>query len=282
MDPHYPDWTHKRVKLIIDHFGFNTFHGKSILDLGSGSGDIGAAFHRLGAKVIAVDARLELLKITSKKYPGIATKLVDLDKEWPFQQFDIILDLDLLNRLKNWENHLRNACASTSNIVVETAVCDSDDPHLALILPENKDIPGASFNGFSARPTSTYIERIFTECGFEFKRYDYAKLGVGKKVYDWRITNSKGTNENHRRFWIAKRVKNIAMHPPLQLVANVAPVIGQTLSIPAPAPTYVAPTPAIRYSPLDVHINPDITSHLSITPVPSVQINKAKVRLFYN
>src|SRR5277367_248484 len=98
----YQESVHNRIKAIIDHFGYPFFQGKSVLDLGAGHGDVGAAFYRLGAKVLIVDVRETHAKMEAKKYHGIQTKIVDLDKEWPFGHFDFILDLDLISCLKNW------------------------------------------------------------------------------------------------------------------------------------------------------------------------------------
>src|ERR1700722_6913418 len=237
----YHDFCYKRIKLIIDYYGFNFFHNKTVLDLGGGHGDVGASLYRLGSQVTVVDVRNEHLKLAAKKYPGIKTQLVDLDKDWPFGKYDFILDLDLICHLKNFENHLRNACNSTQHIVIETAVCDSTDDKLAVIMPENRDIYDASFNGFSARPTGAFIERILTECGMEFKRFDYTKLGVGKKSYDWRVAGTNSCDENKRRFWIAKRVKEAA-GAPLSLVHNRSQILapGQQI-ISTPAPIYTPP-----------------------------------------
>jgi len=189
--------------------------------LGCGHGDVGAAFHRLGAEVTCVDARNEHLKITAKKYPGIKTVNVDLDKEWKFNNFDVILDLGVICHLRNFENHLRNVCNSANYVVIETAVCDSDDPCLCPVLTENKAIYDWSFNGFSSRPTAAFVEKIITESGFEFKKVNYSNLNLGKLSYDWTISNSGTCDSNKRRFWIAKRNQPaLVSQPALAMVGN--------------------------------------------------------------
>jgi len=221
FDGIYLEWSHKKIKAIIDHFGYPFFHGKKVLDLGCGHGDIGAAFYRLGSQLTCADARNEHLKITAKKYPGIKTVHVDLDKEWPFNNFDVILDLGLICHLKNFENHLRNVCNSANYIVVETALCDSDDPNLCPVLSENKAIYDWSFNGFSSRPTGAMIERIFTECGLDFTRLNSSNLNLGKYLYDWKVANTGTCDLNKRGLWVAKRKQPVsAVQPTLALVAN--------------------------------------------------------------
>lgn len=207
--------------MIIDHFGHTFFHGKRILDLGCGHGDIGAAFYRLGAKVTCVDARNEHVKLAGKKYPGIQTQCVDLDKDWPFDEFDIILDLDLVCHLKNFEEHLRAVCNSGKIVCFETAICDSNDPNLCTTLTQNKSQYDWSMNGFSSIPTAAMVERIFTECGMDFKRFDLSKMNLAKTVYDWRVKNTGACDLNKRRFWIANKKTfpiNAAKHPPETLL----------------------------------------------------------------
>lgn len=254
----YLESNFKKIKMILDHFGYPFFNGKSVLDLGCGHGDIGAAFYRLGSKVVCVDARTEHVKLAGKKHPGITTMCVDLDKEWPFDSFDIILDLDLVSHLKNFENHFRNVCNTTKHIVLECAVCDSDDPYYCPTLSENKLTYDQSFNGFSSRPTAAMVERILTELGFEFKRYDYSKLNLGKVIYDWRVHNTGTTDPNKRRFWIAKKKAHVKQVPTvIPLVDNNRPIVPvgklqvgkktsiyPALSAPPPPQAIVRPTDA--------------------------------------
>jgi 2-polyprenyl-3-methyl-5-hydroxy-6-metoxy-1,4-benzoquinol methylase len=128
FDGKYIDWNQKKIKAIISNYGFEYFHGKKILDLGSGHGDIGASLYRLGSEVTCVDAREEHLKTAGKKYPGIKTLKADLDRDWPFQtsKFDIILDLDLICHLRDYKKHIASICSAANFIVLETAVADTD------------------------------------------------------------------------------------------------------------------------------------------------------------
>lgn len=197
------DALHGKIKLIIDHFSHQFFKEKTLIDLGAHHGDVGAAFWRLGANVILVDARNEHLKLAGKKYPGIKTMQADLDKDCSFPKADIILCLGLLCHLKNFEDALRSACEAGNYLVLETAVCDSDDPNMCPLLPDNKNVPDWSYNGFSSRPSPAMIERILTECKMHFKRYDSSKLNVGSVSYDWQPTNNNSCDNNKRRFWIA-------------------------------------------------------------------------------
>lgn len=215
FDGKYLDWNHKKIKGILDHYGYQFMSNKKILDLGCGHGDIGGALYRLGADITAVDARQEHLNMVKKKFPGIKTIKADLDRNWPFhgKQFDLIIDLDLMCHLNNYESHIRDICSSASNIILETAVCDSNDPYKFILTNENKNIYDLSANGQSCKPSAAAIERMFVECGFSFKRMDNAKFNSNLLTYNWLSKNNDECNENKRRIWFAERKSNEVIKP---------------------------------------------------------------------
>lgn len=237
FDGKYLDWNQKRIKGIIDFYGHPFLNHKKILDLGCGHADISGALHRLGADITAVDARQEHLKVASRKYPGIKTIKADLDRGWPFygKTFDIILDMDLLCHLNNYEDHLRAVCASTTHLVLETTVCDSDDPLKSVVLAENKSIYDLSANGVSCRPSTAAIERVLKECGITFRRQDNARYNTGAYVYDWQAKNDGSTDYNKRRIWLC--VKNTS---PMQFVGPTPTVIA------APLPSNIGYVPTLQ------------------------------------
>lgn len=207
FDGRYLEWNQKRIKGIIDFYGHKFFYFKKILDLGCGYADISASLLRLGADITAVDARQEHLKIIGKKYPEIKTIKADLDKGWPVpgKKYDIILDLDLLCHISNYEEHLRQVCNSTYHLILETAVCDDSDPYKSVMIAENKNNYDLSFNGNGSRPTSKAIERVLKECGMDFRRLDQAKFNSGSYKYDWQEKNNGECNNGNRRIWFAIR-----------------------------------------------------------------------------
>jgi SAM-dependent methyltransferase len=212
FDGKYLEWNQKRIKGIVDYFSHQFMPHKKILDLGCGYADLSGVLHRLGADVTAVDARQEHLKVAAKKYPGIKTVKADLDRGWPFfgKAFDLILDLDLLCHLNNYEEHLKAVCASTQHLVLETAVCDSDDPHKFVIEPENRNVYDLSVNGMGVRPSVAAIERVLKDCGMSFKRMDNAKFNSGTYKYDWVAKNDGNINYNNRRIWFCN--KTVSQH----------------------------------------------------------------------
>jgi len=205
FDGHYLDWNQKRIKGIIEFYGHKFFYFKKVLDLGCGHADIAGALYRLGADTTAVDARQDHLKVVGKKFPGIKTIRADLDASWPFanRNYDLIIDLGLICHLNDFEKHLRSVCASTTHLVLETTVCDSNDATKNVPTPENKIAFDLANNGMGSRPSAANIERILNECGMNFRREDLSKYNCGTYVYDWQPKNNGECDFNKRRLWFA-------------------------------------------------------------------------------
>jgi SAM-dependent methyltransferase len=205
FDGHYLEREQKRIKAILEAYTPKFFYFKTILDLGAGYAGLSGCLHRLGADITCVDARQEHLKIITKKYQGIKVVKADLDGPWPFgnKKFDLIIDLDLVCHLNDYEKHLREVCKSTTHLILETAVCDSDDPEKSIQIKENKGIYDLSYNGIGSRPSVAAIERVLAECGMNFRRIDQDKLNGGEYTYNWEAKNNGECNVNKRRMWLA-------------------------------------------------------------------------------
>jgi SAM-dependent methyltransferase len=260
FDGKYQDWNQKRIKGILEFYGHKFLYYKKILDLGCGHADISGVFYRLGADITAVDARQEHLKIIGKKYNGIKTVKADLDNEWPFvrNHFDIALDLDLLCHLSNYEDHLKKVCSITNHLILETAVCDSDDSNKNVPFPENKNIYDLSFNGMGCLPSTAAIERVLSDCGMEFRRQDVSKYNSGSYQYDWQPKNDNSIDLNKRRLWFAIKRGN-----PIQFAIPPAPVKPIMISSPV-QPTQAG---AIRNSMLPIR------SRIEMPEIQLAQLN---------
>jgi SAM-dependent methyltransferase len=202
------DWTRKKIKAIIDHFGHRFFYQKRVLDLGCGTGDIGAAFARLGADVLCIDARQSNLDILQKKHPYLKTLKIDLDNDWPIDMFyDIIISLDLLCHLKNFEKHFDDICSRGEHIILETEVCDSNDPNFHIPIFEEKSISTLSYGGMGSILSSAHIEARLASAGSEYKRLCDPKLNSGTYKYDWLPLNTNSRQSNNRRLWFIHKNK---------------------------------------------------------------------------
>lgn len=209
------DWNYRRAKAIIDYYGFKFFFGKKILDLGAGHGEIAASFARLGADVTCVDARQDNLDFIHKKYPHLKLSKLDLDKDWPFHknQFDIVLSLDLVCHLKNFDNHIKNICDVAEHIIIETEVLDISDNKNYLTIFEDKAVRYLSLSGEGKIANSNAIQSKLSENGASFKRIDESKLNSNHYIYDWREKNI-GRKYGYRRMWIARKSRFVPHKPP--------------------------------------------------------------------
>ncbi len=203
---HYNYWRDKRVTAIISHFSPLWFKGKKILELGCGFGDIGAVFAALGAEVTCSEARQEHVDELKKRYSHMKAIKANMENEWPFEeQYDLILHLGLLYHLDNVHFSLEKSLAHSKYLVLETEVCDSDDP--AKILKVNEDAGGydQSFVGRGSRPSAEYIEAILQEHNASFKRVDDARANAIFHTYDWPVKNSNDWCHGLRRFWFVEQ-----------------------------------------------------------------------------
>ena len=199
-------YSNNKVKFILDVFSPKYFFRKNILDAGSGDGELISNFLKLGAGVTAVDGRQQNLNTIQKKYPSIKT--VKLNFESPLSmmsKFDIVFSIDTLCHIANYEQHLVSLCARAKDLILETSVCDSNDPNDSLKLSEDSSIHSLSLSGVGSRPSAARIEKILSEHGMSYIRVDDSSLNDGNYVYDWKVTDSKKESLSLRRFWVCSK-----------------------------------------------------------------------------
>ena len=201
---HYDAWRDARIAAIRSHYGDAFFDGRTLLELGCGYGDIGACFASLGAEVTCADARDEHLQVLQDRWPSLTVVRADLDREWPFARFDVILHLGVLYHLEPTHASLRHACRSAQHLVVESEVCDAWSPEAVIVTPERGY--DQSFAGQGCRPSAARVERILQEEGMQFERVADARCNAGMHVYDWPDANTNTFRHGQRRFWFATKV----------------------------------------------------------------------------
>ena len=200
---HYEYWRAKRVVAIIEHYGEKFFQNKKILELGCGYGDIGKVFIGLGSEVVFAEGREEHVNILKNKFPNNRIYKVNLENEWPFkdEKFDLILHLGVLYHLDNIEFSLEKSIINTSNLVLETEVCDSDDPNLVLKIDENIDGYDQSLIGKGSRPSGKYLENIFEKYNCYYEIVKDKRCNALFHRYDWDVKNTNTWEHGLRRFY---------------------------------------------------------------------------------
>ena len=208
----YEDWRIKRINKILQLYDLNELQGKRILELGCGHGEIGAFFADAGAEVLGLEGRLQNANFARLKQRGVQRfrcEHFDLDSDFSsFGRFDLIIDFGLIYHLKNVDAHLKHCFAMADDILLETVICDSPDPHKIVFLDENRSRDDEALDGIGSRVTSAYVERLAEENGFDFERFDTPDLNAGDEsnqqfLYDWTPRNDDelGDSFTLRRFW---------------------------------------------------------------------------------
>lgn len=200
----------KLSKIIIDTYGSSFFRNKKILDLGSGDGELANTFARLGAILTCCDVREENLNAIKAKFPHINTVKVNLEHEFPFEElsFDLVLSIDVLCHIKNYQKHLSTLLSVSEHIILETEVLDSSNPNLLIPIFESKNINYLSFIGEGSLVSEKNIQNKISSLDAKYRRIDETKLNHGQFKYDWKITET-GRKSSNRRFWIIKRDRKI-------------------------------------------------------------------------
>lgn len=200
---HYTDWTIKRVRRIIQHFGAGFFAGKRILDLGCGYGHVGSLFAHLGATVVYSDAREAYSEEVLKRDPSGTFVRADLDNEFPFEgQFDLILNVGVLYHLSKLDAFIERCCKATAYMVLETEVCNSSDPNLVLYTEEEGY--DQAFNAKGSRPSSAYVEAQLRQQGCLVEALKDDSCNSSFHQYDWAVDESTAYDHGLRRLWFVQ------------------------------------------------------------------------------
>ena len=200
---HYVEWRDRRVAAIRNHYGDPFFRGRTVVELGCGYGDIGAALAGLGASVTCCDVRPEHLEVVRDRWPHLQTVCADLNREWPFGHCDLILHLGLLYHLEPTHRSLYLSCQSADHLVVESEVCDSLSPETVVSMAE--DGYDQAVDGVGCRPSAARVEQVFAEESMTWERVGDDRCNAGYHVYDWPEHDSGQVHDGQRRFWFVER-----------------------------------------------------------------------------
>jgi hypothetical protein len=222
----YVDWRIKRINKILEIYGIEFFKNKNILEVGGGHADIGAFLAELGAKVLCLDGRMQNVNYAKLKHRNIMNlRCLQFNLENDFSEFgkfDLIINFGLLYHLKNVDKHLGYCFKNSNDVLLETVVCDSTDPHKIFLCDEKKEINEEALEGIGSRPSPFYVERIAAENGFEIVRHFSKDLNSethGTQFsYDWEHKNDDrlGDEWKLRRFWRFKKTAHESRQAGLQ------------------------------------------------------------------
>ena len=199
------------MKKLLAIFPPEYFPGKKVLELGSGIGYIGAFLADLGADVLALEGRVSNVNFAKLRYRNLPTfnpVLFDLDNDFAhFGRFDLIVNFGYLEIASSIEHTLNCCTQMTDNILVETLVCDSEDPDKVIHDQcGNVGIDHPLNVQYSLRPSPLYIEKYFKNHDWVVSRHFSADLNTSIHKYDWEHRNLDELRYGKkgpflRRFW---------------------------------------------------------------------------------
>ena len=196
----YIEWCRKQSRGIVDFYGQKFLYYKKVLDLGSNLNDhtISKSLFDLGAEVsILENESSKKLAKTNQKINLIKTDINNLNLK---KKFDIVVDLNILCYVDDYEKHLKDVCNSTTHLVLETAVSNSTDPskYYIVSLDEQKIY----------LPSANRIEEILIECGMNFRRLNTNNFNSEEYTYNWEQSNDDSPSISNRRIWYAAKKNN--------------------------------------------------------------------------
>lgn len=210
----YNQWRINRVKKMEQILGKEWFQNKTVHELGCGLGNIGEYLKTLGASVTASDARLHT----------DSAIIIDQDKPWNLDTpVDLIIHFGVLYHLTNWKQDLACAAKNSKQFFLETVVADTSDPMFEHRLVEGEEGGQNAYNGIGTVMSAENVERVLTNLGCTFTRYDDEDLSIPNKrlyQYHWSVTNNIGGYETAksfedkplyggRRFWLVNSAPSI-------------------------------------------------------------------------
>lgn len=142
--------------------------GKSILELGSGQGDLSPFFIDRGFNLTLSDVRPELINVLTEKFPDQDVLRIDLEEEpVGISPFDVVFAYGLLYHLTDLESGIKNlATLSKSYVILSTCVNPDDDEDILLSEPISD--PTQAYHGRGNRPSRRLLfellQKYFSNC----------------------------------------------------------------------------------------------------------------------
>jgi len=142
-------------------------NGKRVLDAGCGVGHLSRFFVARGCSVVCVDVRTENVAELKRRHPETEAHVADVESDdlSRFGEFDIVFCYGLLYHLENpivAMRNLRKVCRGL--LILETNVCDSDQPVLKLV--DESLSSNQATGGIGSRPSPSFVAFALNRIGF--------------------------------------------------------------------------------------------------------------------
>ncbi|MHA2064434.1 MAG: class I SAM-dependent methyltransferase [Candidatus Thorarchaeota archaeon] len=203
-DDDYLDWARHRVNYLVNYYGKEFFKGKKLLDLAVGPGWTSELFSLAGADVTAVDARDAQVSYIKSSFPEIKAFKMDLEKEFPQGDWDIISIFGSLEHI--------NAVEALTDKIIES--CDYYMVDIGLPSFEGLTFIDGTQAPFSCAesgtqtmlslPTFDAYKHMLTTKGCSVTEHNTAELNLNNHKYDWTHYPNLFISGIWRRMWTIK------------------------------------------------------------------------------
>lgn len=195
--------------------------GRTVLDVGTGVGDLTGHFLAKGCAVTCVEGRAENVEVLKQRFPGIPAHVanVETDPLARLGRFQIVFGYGLLYHLESPVAALRNMASVCDGLMLlETMICDCDEPVMRLI--DETFQYSQALDGIGCRPSPSFITLALLRVGFP---HVYApKHPPEHPHFQFRWRN----NLESRRNKIPLRAIFVASRTPLDDNPNLVSLVG--------------------------------------------------------
>ena len=204
LTDYHPRWQESRVRWMLGLYPEEFWNGKNVLELAPFNGVIGDFFRSIGANVLSVEGRPENIKRINEGFPLLNVIEGNLDcAEWPYGNFDIIINFGLFYHLENYHvEHLNNCINHCSTMFFESVVFDSNRPEL--YRTDEKVGDDQSLSKVGNTPSTSFVEWILDKNCCRYVRYSDKELNGDGHTYDWADENKRNYKNQNRRMWVVK------------------------------------------------------------------------------
>lgn len=205
---HYDAWTEARLGWILRTFGDDVFKGRSVLDIGGGTGHIARRALDLGAGAVeVVEGRLANIREAEPR-EGLTFTHANLERGLvtAADAYDIVINFGTIYHVVNWELMLVQSVALARELVfVETEVIDAENEATRYVI-EDQWYYDQALGGIGTRPSEFEIDRLLARVpnAQAAKALD-ASLNAEFHRYDWENALEGMFASGMRRFWSVRR-----------------------------------------------------------------------------
>lgn len=160
------------TKARLDHLASMKLplSGRSVIDVGCGTGRLTEFLRQQGANVFGVDGREDNIRQMRLFYPAVGAEVVDLETDdlLKYGPFDIVFCYGILYHLCDPLHFITNAERICGDMMlIETCITDAREPLCKLEAEDGRNY-SQSIHDVGSRPSPAYVIFCLKKAGFPF------------------------------------------------------------------------------------------------------------------